>query len=87
MKVALFTDVFSPKMISGVVVSTVNLAKGLADRGHKIYIISSKNKDKKEFKYKNIKVLRVPSVPAFLYPGFRLTGFYSPKITKYLGNE
>jgi len=87
MKIALFTDTFAP-LVDGVVTSTVNLAKNLADRGNKIYIIAPNfNKKFKEFKYHNIKVKRIYSLPAFFYSGYRFTYPFSFKILKYLKKE
>lgn len=54
----MFTDAFFP-YVSGVVTATANISKGLADRGHKIYIIIPKFKSKTRFKYKNIEIKRV----------------------------
>ena len=52
MRIAFFTDVFFP-LVSGVTTVTADLAKGLADKGHKVYIICPKINNSKEFKYKN----------------------------------
>jgi len=87
MKIALFTDVFTEKIISGAVVSIIRISKGLADRGHKIYLIVPDGEDTIKLKHKNIEIIQVPSIPAFFYPGFRLTSFYNPKITEYLKKE
>jgi len=86
MKIAIFTDAFIP-IYSGVVTAVINLAKGLADRGHKIYIIAPKFNIKEEFAYKNIKIIRIPSIPAPLNNDFKLTNFYSFKLMNYLKKE
>jgi len=86
LKIAIFTDVFLPK-IDGVVSATLNLAKGMADRGHKIYIIAPKNGHNNEFKYKNIKVIRISSIPALFYPEFKLTTPFSLKLYLELKKE
>jgi len=84
MKIAIFTDTFLPQ-INGIVTSVINLAKGLADRGHKIYIIAPIfNKKSEEFKYKNIEVKRTHSVPALFYEDFKFTLPLSPRVTKFL---
>jgi len=83
MKIAIFTDAFT-QMHSGVVTATINLAKGLADKGHKVYIIATKFKIKKEFSYKDIEVIRMPSFPSLLSPEFRMTSPYSSKLMRYL---
>ena len=85
MRIAIFSDAFLPK-IDGVVSATVNLAKGLAKRGHKVIIVApSKKKGQKEaFIHKNVEILRIPSIPAFFYPGFRFTWLYNKKVINYL---
>jgi 1,2-diacylglycerol 3-alpha-glucosyltransferase len=83
MKIAIFTDAFT-QMHSGVVTATINLAKGLADKGHKVYIIATKFKIKKEFSYRDIEVIRMPGIPSLLSPEFKMTSLYSPKLMKYL---
>lgn len=85
MRIAIFTDTFTPQ-INGVVTSTINLAKGLADKGHKICIIAPKFKKIIEFKHKNIKVLRVNAIPAGFYEDFKLT-YFEPRLVKYIKKE
>jgi len=65
MKIAVYSDVFGGKMANGVVVSIIKLVKGLADKGHKIYLVVSKNEDNVKFRYKNVKIIEAPSIPAF----------------------
>jgi len=79
MKIAIFADNFLPQ-INGVVVSVLTKAKGLADRGHKIYIFAPKYNTVSNFRYPNIKVIRTPSIPAKLYPDLRVTAPISPRI-------
>ncbi len=86
MKIAIFTDCFLPQ-INGVATTTVSLVKGLADRGHKIYIIAPRYKNIKEFSYNNVKVIRLPSIPAYFYEDFRFTNFFSFKLKNYLKNQ
>ncbi len=86
MRVAIFTDAFIP-VYSGVVTATINLAKGLADRGHKVYLIAPEYNLKKEFSYKNIEVIRMPSISALLNKDFKLTSIYNRKLVKYLKDE
>lgn len=86
MRIAIFTDAFLPQ-INGVVTATLNLAKGLADRNHKVYIIAPKFTKIKEFKYPNIKVIRIRSVPALFYPDFKFTSPFSPLLLRYLYKE
>ena len=71
MKIAIFTDSFFPQ-INGIVTSVADLAKGMCDRGHKIYIVAPNYHDiKHEFSYKDIEVLRLPAIDASFYEGFR----------------
>ncbi len=86
MKIAIFTDTFLPQ-INGIVTATINLAKGLADKGHKIIIIAPKFKNFKEFSYHNIKVKRTASIPAFFYEGFKFTHSFSFNTFKLLRKE
>ena len=86
MRIALFTDSFLPQ-INGVVTATLTLAKGLADRGHRVYIIAPKYKGVKEFRYPNVVVERMVSVPALFYPEFKFTNFVSPIILNFLRRE
>ncbi len=87
MKIAIFTDTFMPQL-DGVVTATISMAKGLADRGHQVYIIAPKYRRKiNEFSYKDVVVKRVASVPAFFYKGYRFTLFWSRSLAKYLRKE
>ena len=87
MNIAIFTDTFFPQ-INGIVTATVNLSKGLSDRGHKIFIICPEFKNcKEEFKYKNVKIIRIPSIPAYFYEDFRFTSIINPSLIKLLKKE
>lgn len=86
MKIAIFTDTFLP-LVDGVVTSTLNLVKGLADRGHKIYLIIPKFKNPTFFKYPNVVVKRLVSFPAIFYPEFRFTLPFSLDVYKFLKKE
>ncbi len=86
MNIAIFTDVFIP-LSNGVVTTTINLSKSLADRNHKVVIIAPKLKNKEELHYRNMKVVRINSFPAFFYPDFRFTYFYSDEILRLLKKE
>jgi len=85
MKVAFFTDAFTPQ-VNGVVTSLLNLAKGLADRGHKIIIIAPKYNNVKEFRYKNVKVIRIASIPSLIY-NVRITSVLNPKVINFILKE
>ncbi|MGM5483752.1 MAG: glycosyltransferase [Nanobdellota archaeon] len=83
MNVAIFSDTFLPQ-INGIVTATLNLAKGMADRGHTVHLIVPKFKTGEEFKYKNVNVVRVPSMKAYFYEGFRFSLFFNPFIFNYI---
>jgi 1,2-diacylglycerol 3-alpha-glucosyltransferase len=71
MNIAIFTDTFLPQT-NGVVTATIDLAKGLSKNGNKIIIFAPKYNTKKEFKYKNVKVIRESGIPALFYEDFKL---------------
>ncbi|MFA5745240.1 MAG: glycosyltransferase [archaeon] len=84
MNIAIFTDNFLPQ-INGVVTAVLNLSKGLADKGHKIYIIAPKYKDTPDFEYPNIKVRYVKSGSAnFIYTDFKMVSPISRKSIKFI---
>lgn len=86
LRIAIFTDSFTP-LIDGVVTATINLARGLADRGHKVYIIAPKYEKIKEFSYPNVAVKRIAGIPALFYQGFKITPIFSIAILNYLKKE
>lgn len=87
MNIAIFTDTFLPQ-INGVVTATISLAKGLSERGHKIYIICPEfKKNEKEFDFPNIKVIRIRSMPAYFYEDFRFSSPISLKLIKIFRKE
>jgi len=86
MKIAIFTDTFLPK-IDGIVTATLSLAMGLANNGHKVCIIAPEYNNFKEFKYKNIKVTRMNSIPALFYPEFKITNPFSIRVYMQLKKE
>jgi len=86
MRIAIFTDCFLPQ-IDGVATATLNLTKGLANRGHKVYIIAPKYRGVKEFKHKNIKVIRINAVPALFYPQLKISNPFSMSLYLKLKKE
>lgn len=87
LKIAIFTDSFIP-IIDGVVTATLGLAKGLADRGHKVYIIAPVIEGlRKEFSYPNIAIKRLKSIPAFFYKGYKLTNIFSVTLMNFFRKE
>lgn len=86
MKIAIFTDTFLPS-VDGIVTATLTLAKGLANRGHKIIIVAPKYKKNFNFKYKNIEVVRISSMSAFFHPSFRTTSPINARLLAKLRKE
>lgn len=72
MKVAIFTDTFLPK-VNGVVTATINLSKGLANKGHEVLLVIPKYTRKFKFEHKSIKIIRCQSIPAVFHKEFRAT--------------
>ncbi|MFH0906467.1 MAG: glycosyltransferase [archaeon] len=86
MKIAIFTETFLP-IRNGVVTTIVNLAKGLANRGHKIYIITHKY-NKLNFSYPNVKVKFVKGVKSsFIYEDVKTAYPISIKTLNYIRKE
>jgi len=84
MNIAIFTDTYVP-IIDGVVTYLVQLSRGLAKSGHKIYIIAPKCKSKEsELSFPNIEVKRINSVNVFFYEDYKLANPFSVKLLKYI---
>lgn len=87
MKIAIFTDTFLPQ-VNGVVTATINLAKGLSRKNHQVFIICPKFKNEtKEFEHPSIKIIRINSIPAYLYEDLRFTSLINSKLIKLLKKE
>ena len=75
MRIAFFTDTFLPQ-VNGVATSIANFATELGRRGHRVLIVTPKLKEEgPDFEAKNVKVVYLPSVPALVYPKFRISPF------------
>ncbi|MCL4366315.1 glycosyltransferase, partial [Patescibacteria group bacterium] len=85
MRVAYFTDTFLPQ-INGIATALANQATELGRRGHNVLIFTPKldGIEREKFKAKNVQVIHLPTVPALLYPEFKLGVFGLPKVIKYL---
>ncbi|MFT4303166.1 MAG: glycosyltransferase [Candidatus Woesearchaeota archaeon] len=83
MRIAIFADNFLPQ-VNGVVTATLNLAKGMANKGHEVLIIAPKYSEKCTFSYKNIEIFRQASMPAFFYPDLKLAPTFNPIFFNYL---
>lgn len=86
MKIAIFTETFFPH-INGVLTAVMNLAKGLADKGHKVYIVTPKFKGGTKFKYPNITVRYIKGINAFIYEDVKLVSPISIRTLNFLRKE
>ncbi|WP_053227974.1 glycosyltransferase [Spirochaeta cellobiosiphila] len=86
MKIAIFTDTFYP-MVNGVVTAILNTARPLADRGHRIYIVTPKINKEDDFHYPGITIIRLSSLPATFYEDFRWTTVRSTSTYRKLRKE
>lgn len=82
MNIGIFTDAYYPQ-INGVVTSTRLLKRELEKLGHQVYIITVKD-PKVNQELPN--VLRLPSLPFWKLPNFRVGAIYSRKIMKQIKN-
>ena len=85
MRIAYFTDTFLPQ-VNGVATALANQARELGARGHHVLIFTPKldNIKRRKFKAKNVEVVHLPTVPALLYPEFKLGIFGFPKVVQTL---
>lgn len=85
MKIAIFSDTFPPQA-NGVANVAYQSAKNLAGVGHKVIIFTVAKKTKTDLNSENLKIVRLPSLPIFAYPGERLTiplGISLPYLKKF----
>ncbi|MCL4366224.1 glycosyltransferase [Patescibacteria group bacterium] len=85
MRIAYFTDTFLPQ-INGVATALANQATALGKKGHNVLIFTPKldNIKREKFKAENVQVVHLPTIPALLYPEFKLGVFGLPRVIKYL---
>ncbi|MBI2314808.1 glycosyltransferase [Candidatus Daviesbacteria bacterium] len=85
MKIAYFTDTFLPQ-VNGIATALANQAAQLGKQGHSVLIFTPKldGIPREKFKAENVQVIHLPTVPALLYPEFKLGVFGLPKVIKYL---
>ncbi len=76
MNIGIFTDTYFPQ-INGVVTSTCMLQKELERRGHKVYIFTTTDPN---YRQKQPRVFRLPSMPFLFLPTHRVAYMYSPKL-------
>ncbi len=85
MNVAFFSDAFLPQ-INGVVSHVIDTASELSRLGHEVTIFAPKprrgvNLDLEKY---NFRTVLIPSIPAFLYPDWRITVPYLPRLLRLL---
>jgi len=75
MKIAIFSDTFPPQ-VDGVSSVASRLAETLSERGHRILVVTvSKHKrgSEEQTTLPKFEIIRLPSIPALIYSGHRLT--------------
>lgn len=77
MNIGIFTDAYDPQ-INGVVISTKILKQELEAKGHNVTIITVSDPGA----HKESGILRLPSIPFFVLPDFRVGSLYSPRIMR-----
>ncbi len=87
MNIAFFIEVFYPE-INGVITSTLDLARNLSNRGHKVVLVVPYNKHIADLEWiEGIRVVKVASISTFIYPGVRYTWPWSPQLFRTLHKE
>lgn len=87
MNIAFFIEVFYPE-INGVITSTLDLARNLSERGHKVVLVVPYNKHIADLEWiGTIRVVKVASLSTFIYPGVRYTWPWSPQLFHTLQQE
>ena len=86
MTIAIVLEIFLPT-INGVITTSINLARNLKKRGHKvIFIVPSWNKfSDKEIN--GIPVFYIPSIPTHIYQGIRLISPFNHTMKKIIKKE
>jgi 1,2-diacylglycerol 3-alpha-glucosyltransferase len=87
MRIAIFSDTFLPQL-NGVVTTVYQSAKSLMDLGHEVVIFTVAKDPYKymDARYNHIKIISLPSIPAFVYPTLRFTlplGLAYPQLKKF----
>lgn len=79
MRIAFFTDTFYPD-VNGVASSVLNSAQELGRQGHQVVVFTTKPGKglRPSLGLKNVRLVQTPSIPAFVYPEWRLGLFTLP---------
>jgi 1,2-diacylglycerol 3-alpha-glucosyltransferase len=72
LKIALFTDCFTP-VVNGVVTATLNLVKGFASRGHEVLLISPDFGPGSIYEHPNVNHIICRGLPALFHADFLAT--------------
>ncbi len=84
MNIAFGFDIFYPET-NGVITASINLATNLINMGHNVYFFVPNDKGFTEDTIENgIKVIHVPAINTFVYPGIKLSPYHSRFLLKYL---
>lgn len=86
MKIAIFTDTFLPQ-VNGVVTATLTLAKGLASRGHQVYIVCPRYPKQTPLNIPNLQIVRTSSIPATFYSGYRLGNPFDARVIAFIKKQ
>ena len=87
MRIAFFIEIFYPE-INGVLTATLDLARNLKKRGHHVLLVVSKAKSCEAIReIDGMEVFKVPSVPAYMYPGMRFNNPWSRTLSKKMRAE
>jgi glycosyltransferase involved in cell wall biosynthesis len=83
MKIAFFVDTFLP-FITGVSVAVWDLARSLADRGHKIHVVAPIPRGY-GYEHPNVHFVPVRSFSAgWIYPGLRFASPFNERVHRYM---
>ncbi len=87
MRIAIFSDTFPPQT-NGVANVAYQSAKNISELGHKVIVFTvfKRNSISNISDSENLKIIRLPSLPALIYPGERLTiplGISFPYIKRF----
>ncbi len=84
MNIAFGFDIFYPET-NGVITASINLATNLIDMGHNVYFFVPNDKGFTANTIENgIRIIHVPAINTFVYPGIKLSPYHSRFLLKYL---
>lgn len=84
MNIAFGFDIFYPET-NGVITASINLATNLIDMGHNVYFFVPNDKGFTADTIENgIRIIHVPAINTFVYPGIKLSPYHSRFLLKYL---